>query len=241
MSFLIDGYNLLFAAGMMPRHVVPGSLHRARHVLLDYLVSHLTAQEIRETIVVFDAKDAPRRLPHEVDHRGLRVLFSRDHEEADDLIEQLIRLESVPRRLCVITSDLRLRTAASRRRSKAIKSEDWLDQIERRQPSEIDSVTAANSNPVRQPKEAGLMSDDELRAWLDVFGLDAEQPAVIAETLTAVKLMPQLCAAISSSPTARNTAPARERSIHHSAAMTSATIAQMKRATCSVVHPFSGK
>ena len=66
-------------------------------------------------------------------------------------------------------------------------------------------------------------------------------PAVMAETLTAVRLMPALWAAVSSSPTARSTAPARERSIHHSAAMTAATTSQMNTITWKVVQPFSGK
>ena len=54
-------------------------------------------------------------------------------------------------------------------------------------------------------------------------------------------LMPALWAAVSSSPTARSTAPARERSIHHSAAMTAATTSQMNTITWKVVQPFSGK
>ena len=66
-------------------------------------------------------------------------------------------------------------------------------------------------------------------------------PTVMAVTLTAVRLMPALCAATSSSPTARSTAPARERSIHHSAAITRPPRAQMNSITWTVVQPFSGK
>ena len=59
-------------------------------------------------------------------------------------------------------------------------------------------------------------------------------PMVMADTLTAVMLMPLLCAASSSSPTARSTAPAREWSSHHKPAMTRITTAQMNSMTSSV-------
>ena len=63
----------------------------------------------------------------------------------------------------------------------------------------------------------------------------------MALTLTAVRFTPTDCAASSSSPTARSTAPYRERSNHHSAAITKATNAQMKSITWNVLQPCSGK
>ena len=66
-------------------------------------------------------------------------------------------------------------------------------------------------------------------------------PALMAVTFTAVRLTPTLCAASSSSPTARSTAPARERSIHHSAAMTRMTNTQTKVVISHASHPFATK
>ena len=66
-------------------------------------------------------------------------------------------------------------------------------------------------------------------------------PMVMADTLTAVRLMPTDWAASSSSPTARSTEPTRLLSSHQSAAMAAMTQAQMKSATSAVDQPFSGK
>jgi hypothetical protein len=170
MNLLIDGYNLMYRAGLLPRRIGPGTLERARHALINLLLRHLPAEQIARTVLVFDAKDAPPDVPSEQQVGGLRVLFARDHDEADDLIEQLIRQESVPRRLLVVTSDQRLRTAARRRRAQAVKSEDWLDQLER------DAATRRPTGPAEPtpppPQKEQPLSDEETAAWLQEFGLE---------------------------------------------------------------------
>jgi predicted RNA-binding protein with PIN domain len=171
MNLLIDGYNLMYSAGLLPRGIGPGTLERARRALINLLLRHLPAEQVARTVLVFDAKDAPPDVPSEQQVGGLRVLFARDHAEADDLIEQLIRQESAPRRLLVVTSDQRLRTAARRRRARAVKSEDWLDQLERdaaaRRPT-----GPAQPAPPPPPRKEQTLSDEETAAWLQEFGLE---------------------------------------------------------------------
>jgi len=51
---LIDGYNLLYAAGMAQNDYRPGDLLRCRTALLRFLLGKLSAAEIKGTTVVFD-------------------------------------------------------------------------------------------------------------------------------------------------------------------------------------------
>ncbi len=85
--------------------------------MLNFLAESLSAEEIPRTIVVFDAHDAPPGLPGTMDHRGLTVRFAVGYEDADSLIEELIRSDSTPRKLVVVSSDHRLQRAARRRRA----------------------------------------------------------------------------------------------------------------------------
>ncbi len=59
MSLLIDGYNLMHAAGILGRGSGPGSLQRSRLALLNFLAESLDPREVPRTTVVFDAHDAP--------------------------------------------------------------------------------------------------------------------------------------------------------------------------------------
>ena len=141
MSLLIDGYNLVHVAGILGQGAGPGSLQRSRLALLNFLAESLDPGELPRTTVVFDSHDAPWGLPRKVEHRGITVRFAAQYEEADDLIEELIRADSAPRRLVVVSSDHRLQRAARRRRAKAVDSDVWYAELvrARRQRQEASS------------------------------------------------------------------------------------------------------
>jgi len=175
MSLLIDGYNLLHASGILPSSVGPGTLERARRALLNYLVSKLSPEEIAGTTVVFDAQSAPPGLPKSLDHRGLLVLFADKDQEADDLIEELIRSDSAPRRLTVVSSDHRIQRAAHRRRAQAIDSDQWCREFARR-------VDQPSNQQLELTVEKPMLplSQKEVEDWLILFG-DTELPADASE------------------------------------------------------------
>lgn len=129
MGLLIDGYNLLHAAGLLGNRPGPGGLEKARLALLNQLAASLEPGDIARTTVVFDAKQAPRGVPREMTHKGIHVRFAAAHAEADELLEELIRADSAPKRLTVVSGDHRVQTAARRRRATAIGSEEWWDQL----------------------------------------------------------------------------------------------------------------
>ena len=176
MPLLIDGYNLLSAVGILGRGVGPGSLHRARLALLNFLAESLDPQDISRTTVVFDAADPPPGLPRTVDHRGLSVRFSSQYEDADTQIEELIRADSAPRRLTVVSSDHRLQRAARRRKARAVDSDVWYGEIvrqrEQRRRRSTPDVTARPPVPLLQ---------EDVNYWIRQFGGESELARLIEE------------------------------------------------------------
>lgn len=130
MQILIDGYNLMFEFGLLQPLDEPGALRQARDRLLSRLVEWLGAQKATQTTIVFDAKRAPANLADEFVVRGIQVRFARGHDEADDLIEELIRVATAPQRLLIVSSDHRIQRAAKRRRARIIDCDEWLMQLE---------------------------------------------------------------------------------------------------------------
>lgn len=165
MTLLIDGYNLLHASGILGRGIGPGGLERSRHALLNFLVESLDPAEVPHTVVVFDAPSSARSVPHTYEHRGLTVHFSSGHADADELIEQLIRRDSTPRRLTVVSSDHRVQRAAKRRRARAVDSDKWFASVLR---ARIDKRRAAP--PATKPPAP--LDEYQVRYWLRQFGAE---------------------------------------------------------------------
>ncbi len=170
MSLLIDGYNLLHVTGIFGSARGPQGLERSRNALLNFLARVLSEDLRRQTTIVFDAKDAPPGLPRIAQHEEMTVHFASKHEEADDLIEELIRADGAPTQLTVVSSDRRIRRAARRRRASSVNSDRWYEETvreydARRVPSEF-----AEAKP-RAP-----LSETEVEAWLAEFGDVAELP-----------------------------------------------------------------
>jgi hypothetical protein len=166
MRYLIDGYNLLHAVGLLSGKVGPHGLEKARLALLGRLSGRAGSEASRFT-VVFDASHAPAGALVEDDYQGVHVFFTCDRE-ADDLIEELIRQDGDPRRLTIVSDDRRLRQAAERRRCPVLRCLDFLDTLDR--PRSEKAPTA------ELPVKPEGISPDETERWLRVFGDLADQP-----------------------------------------------------------------
>lgn len=130
-DLIIDGYNLMHAAGLARTTYGPGDLERCRHRLLAQLRGCLSRSQRHRTTVVFDGQGADSSHPPEFRFHGMTIVFSPQSQEADDIIEQLIRLHSAPKRLTVVSSDHRLHRAANARKSCAVDSEQFLKTLSR--------------------------------------------------------------------------------------------------------------
>jgi predicted RNA-binding protein with PIN domain len=178
MPLLIDGYNLLNAVGIIGRGVGPGSLERARLALMNFLAESLEQEELPRTTVVFDAQDPPPGLPRELVHRGITVRFASQYDDADSLIEELIRRDSSPRRLTVVSGDHRLHRAARRRKARAVDADVWYAEMVRRRQQRRRS---ASDVPARPP--VPLLAED-VDYWIRQFGGESALGQVFDEEAT---------------------------------------------------------
>lgn len=170
MALLIDGYNLLHASGILGRGIGPGGLERSRTALLNFLVESLSERDLSGAIVVFDARDAPPGLPRTTSHRGLAVRFAEQGSDADQVIEELIRADTSPRRLVVVSSDHRLHRAAKRRGAQPIDSDRWYAEVLRQR-----IARQRGTRPVNKPSEPSTTG--EVDYWLRQFGMEETESA----------------------------------------------------------------
>lgn len=174
---LIDGYNLLFASNVFAPSSGPATLERTRTALLDFIASALEAKQRARTTVVFDATHAPPGLPHELVFADMRLLFSRNPNDADALIEQLLDDDRAPRELLVVSSDHRVQRAARQHGAKYLDSDVWFRALRQRPPP-------VGSLEKRPEGEAWQHQSAEIQAWLSEFA-DIDSTKIAAEPLSA--------------------------------------------------------
>lgn len=159
MTYLIDGYNLLYAIGLANRTLPAKGLDRARTKLLDWLADSVRgrADVLR---VVFDAQAAPAPSA-ETDHRGVRVRFA-FRQTADELIEELVHADPHPARLTVVSNDGQVRDAGRHRGCVALTCQEFVDWV-------ITTPPADAPSPPTPDKPEPTATADELAAWLAAF------------------------------------------------------------------------
>lgn len=177
-AWLIDGYNLLGALGLIQGDLGPAGLERGRRQLLDHLADRLKAESSR-ALIVFDAFRKPRRAQAEQEHRGLQIRFARG--EADDLIEELMHAYPQRERLTVVSSDHRLHRAARRLQVRVLDCDAFLDELEEKRrtpgpPAEADAKPIAGEKEHWLREFADLENEPGIKELFDDHGTgDAAQ------------------------------------------------------------------
>jgi len=169
MRYLIDGYNLAYAMNLLtPGPQPPHRLELVRKALLLH-VSTRHGANAEEVTVVFDAQRGRRSFAHQTFH-GVRVLFAHQ-ESADDLIEDILEREKLPRQLTVVSNDRRLQESARRRGCPALGCLDYLEALAR------PNLPAPAPAP-EPPLKPGADSDADKAHWLKEFGDLDSDPAL---------------------------------------------------------------
>src|SRR5713226_3992311 len=158
MHYLIDGYNLLHAMGVLHGRAGPMGLEKARLGLLG-LLKGTYGEEASAVTVVFDAAQALPGAPALVDYQGIQVRFAVHEPEADDLIESLIQHDSAPKHLTVVSDDHRIQQAARHRHCLVLGCGDYLEGLAK-------SRRARRRQGVDQPAKPAAISEDDAKYWL---------------------------------------------------------------------------
>ena len=173
---VIDGYNLIFQCGLQGRRPDSLALEKARQRAVQTISKWLGDQR-QHAAIVFDATRLPIKEDYNVSQRdGMTIIYAVEYEDADSMIEEIIRKHSNPKQLLVVSSDHRLHKAALRRKSKPIDSDVWYDNLEQGFESSSDAgPVAPNEDPGGQSdvdKEipTGLDNID----WAKEFGIDED-------------------------------------------------------------------
>jgi predicted RNA-binding protein with PIN domain len=119
---VVDGYNVTKTGyGDLPL--------AAQRTRLVQGLGALVARTGAETTVVFDGATGPPMMP--MAPRGVRVLFSARHEQADDVIRRLVAAEPSGRPVLVVSSDREVAAAARRPGAVAVPSDILVRRLER--------------------------------------------------------------------------------------------------------------
>jgi predicted RNA-binding protein with PIN domain len=160
-TYLVDGYNLIHALGVLSKRAGPGGLEKARLSLLGLLHGYF-GNESSAVTVVFDAAKAPPGSLPEQDFQGVKVQFATGGLQADDVIEALIQREAAPKQLTVVSNDRRLKQAGRRRHAHVMSCEEFLDLLAtRKHPAPSRPAPAA---------EKSEETEAEKKRWLEEFG-----------------------------------------------------------------------
>jgi len=166
MPTIIDGYNLLYATGILGRHRGPSGLESSRSALLSFLGNMLDAKERSRTTVVFDARFPPPLAPRILRHAGVTVRFAVGYETADELIIEMLESSSARRDTVIVSGDHQLHNAARRCGAKAIDSDKWYAAISERH--------RATRRPAKPERPTVPLLTEDVGYWIRKFGGEAE-------------------------------------------------------------------
>ena len=167
---IIDGYNLMHAAGLAKARYGPKDLQRCREKLIQLLLKHLQADEIARATLVFDATQPPPDAVHEQFVQGLAVFFATSPGDADEFIERWLHHHHAPSHVTMISSDHRLHRAAKRHHALPIDSEQFVEELLRRKPSAGSNAKQLGAKPAVDPKTTRRLTTEEVDSWLTEFG-----------------------------------------------------------------------
>jgi predicted RNA-binding protein with PIN domain len=166
-TFLIDGYNLMFALGLASKKMSAKKFEMKRREFLDWLAKESKGRGATMR-VVFDAQQAISPSP-ESEHKGVQVRFAY-RETADDEIEKLLAAEPHPEAVTVVSNDSRIRAAGEHRGCATFSCEAFTDWLTERQPT----PRPQSSGPPEKP-DGPAAEDEELLKVFSVPKLNRKQ------------------------------------------------------------------
>jgi len=103
---------------------------------------------------------------------GIELVYSGHGRSADDLIIDMLRKNSAPRRLTVVTNDRQIQKAARRRRAKVRSCESLIHELASHVATPRSGTTSASTTKPDTVK----LTDQQVQQWLGEFGIDTDSP-----------------------------------------------------------------
>ncbi len=164
--YLIDGYNLLHAGGILEDSARP--LEEQRDHLCQCLQQFARKGRHRVT-VVFDGQGKGLQL--KCSYRNVSVLFSPTHREADEVIQHHIRQAKDPAMLVVVSSDREITHTARAHGARVLTSPAFARSLHT-----LSRPTAGNQPPGEEKKKYDpTLSAAELQEWLKLFNSSPDE------------------------------------------------------------------
>lgn len=173
MSIIIDGYNLLRTCGYVGDKIGPGTLERARGLFLGLLAQALSPQQRQNTHVVFDSALRLPELPDQYEQDGIQVYFASGHQDADEMIIEMIQRDSAPKSLEVVSSDHQIQIAAKRRKAKSWDSDVWLERLLQQSQDkpgvQLSAEQLKTQSTLEKKSSSEPLNSAETETWLAQF------------------------------------------------------------------------
>jgi predicted RNA-binding protein with PIN domain len=158
MPILIDGYNLLrYMQASDEQFEVLNEVGLCRIISLYLSRIRSNGQIIFDGFGPMDKSDLSG-------FGNLEVYFSGQDTEADEIIEEKILINTAPKRLMVVSTDRRIRAAASHRKAISVRSDLFFYEVEK-------VLDRKMMTPEPKEKRSGL-TEAEAEQWIDFFDLD---------------------------------------------------------------------
>lgn len=158
MPLLVDTYNVLHVVGVLPPEEagidLPGLIRLIQH------------GRYRDERVELICDGSPRDDVPPGKRGSVIVRYSGATRQADDVIAQMIRGSSIPKRLTVVSSDHAVIRAARRRRCRVLASDVFLRQL-------AHDVQMPLRSPAAPLPES--VSPGQLKAWQRYFDIDENE------------------------------------------------------------------
>lgn len=164
MPYLFDGYNLYHALRKQSE-----ALASVTPLFMCELIAEDMAGLRDKAAIVFDGHPLRGQFDEGSTIGPVTIVHSRSESDADTVLEKMIRENTAPRRLIVVSSDNRIKRAARRRRAQGVTSQEYIEALLKR-------LSRPQRGPTEPREKQSGLGPGELNEWLDLFGLGRDKP-----------------------------------------------------------------
>lgn len=139
---VIDGYNLIGTSTFSNKSTI--DLEDTREELIQKLIIYKRLKSCKIT-VVFDGKGSGNLNRNKMNNKGIEVIFSRDGEEADQILKEMAKTER--QGMILVSSDRAVISVAESYGAVAIPSDEFQDLLSMAIYADMKGVTEESDEP----------------------------------------------------------------------------------------------